>query len=122
LPAVAKKATGQEGGVPIDYVRIWCPGCDHTHVIPVDRHGAPGITWEWDGSLDAPTISPSLLIVGTQWPEEFSFYKPTHHVAPGEQIRCHSFIRDGHIEMLTDSTHHLAGQTVPLLPVDQWPY
>ena len=29
-------------------------------------------------------------------------------------IRCHSFVRSGRIEFLSDSTHALAGQTVDL--------
>jgi hypothetical protein len=31
---------------------------------------------------------------------------------------CHSFVRDGRIEFLSDSTHHLSGQTVELPEVD----
>lgn len=31
---------------------------------------------------------------------------------------CHSFIRDGQIQFLSDCTHALAGQTVPL---PAWP-
>lgn len=119
---VAKRVVGSTNGVEVIGVHIWCPACDESHVVTVDRSGAPGITWEWDGSLDAPTINPSLLVRGHQWPEEFSFHKPNHHVAPGEPIVCHSFIRAGQIEYLSDSTHNLAGQTVPLPPVVQWPY
>ncbi|MCZ4340562.1 hypothetical protein O4H52_03015 [Sphingomonadaceae bacterium G21617-S1] len=29
---------------------------------------------------------------------------------------CHSFVRNGQIEFLSDCTHALAGQTVPLPP------
>jgi len=108
-------------GGEVDYLHFWCPGCDERHQIVTGRPD-PGIRWDWDGSLEAPTISPSLLVTGKQWPEEFSFHKPSHHVAPGEPIVCHSFIRAGQIEYLSDSTHNLAGQTVPMLPVDQWPY
>jgi hypothetical protein len=41
---------------------------------------------------------------------------------PGLQRRidriCHCFIRDGQIQFLLDCTHALAGQTVPLPPID----
>jgi hypothetical protein len=44
------------------------------------------------------------------------------HPYPGPQRRidkvCHSLIRDGQIQFLTDCTHELAGQTVPLAPID----
>ena len=30
---------------------------------------------------------------------------------------CHSFIRDGQWQFLADSTHALADQTVPMLPI-----
>lgn len=33
---------------------------------------------------------------------------------------CHSFIREGHWQFLTDSAHALAGQTVPMEPVPDW--
>jgi hypothetical protein len=32
---------------------------------------------------------------------------------------CHSFVTEGRIEFLSDSTHELAGQTVP---IPEWPY
>ncbi|BAS10570.1 hypothetical protein AHiyo4_39920 [Arthrobacter sp. Hiyo4] len=34
--------------------------------------------------------------------------------------RCHSFVRNGHIEFLSDSTHELAGQTMALPPLPEW--
>lgn len=74
------------------------------------RDGGPlsgdGPVWQWNNSLDLPTISPSLL---ARWTE-------------GEQHTpkvCHSFVRDGRIEFLTDCTHALAGQTVDLPEVDR---
>ena len=82
---------------------FWCPGCDHPHGVPVTP-SQRGIKWEWNGSLDTPTLSPSLLIRyvdGESRPEW----------AP---MVCHSFIRDGRIEFLSDCTHKLAGQTVDL--------
>ena len=35
--------------------------------------------------------------------------------ADGDE-RCHSFVTDGKIRFLGDSTHKLKGQTVPLTP------
>jgi hypothetical protein len=36
-------------------VAFWCPGCDEAHVI------SPAI-WTWDGNVEAPTFSPSVLV------------------------------------------------------------
>ncbi len=69
-------------------VMIWCPGCD-------EAHGCDS-RWTWNGSTEAPTLAPSL------------------HVNDGAGRVCHSFVRDGMIQFLADSTHKLAGQTVEL--------
>ncbi len=67
-----------------------CPGCKNDHPVEVPR-------WEWNGSMDRPTFSPSLLC--------------NHHHAPS---RCHSFIRDGQIQFLDDCHHGLRGKTVEI--------
>ena len=77
-----------------------CPGCCMMHEVRVDGPG-PGPLWQWDGSLDAPIISPSILVA---W---------TYGEPPRKRV-CHSFVRAGRIEFLGDCTHELAGQTVPL--------
>ena len=82
-----------------------CPGCKESHGIPVAGDHA----WGWNGSVDAPTFTPSILV---RWPanpnaiEEFKEWRI-------ERV-CHSFIKDGNIQFLSDCTHSLAGQTVPL--------
>lgn len=75
-------------------LKFWCPGCDDAHVIAVAPSEDP---WEWDGDTTEPTISPSILVQGG-----------------ARNITCHSFIRGGRIEFLSDCTHELAGQTVEL--------
>lgn len=72
-----------------------------------DKQGGP--QWEFNGDLDHPTFSPSLLV---RWEEHQDEGQPTKkHI-------CHSFVRGGHIQFLGDSTHPLAGQTVELPEVD----
>lgn len=70
-----------------------------THGVPVD--GSRG--WTWNGSLEAPTLNPSILV-------------HPHKSAPPfkDQPRCHSFVREGKIQFLADCEHALAGQTVPI--------
>lgn len=88
---------------------MWCPGCELAHRVEMvgESGDVPPVAWEWDGNLDAPTISPSILTWGT-------------HKGDGSERRCHSFVRAGQWEFLSDSTHALAGQTVPLPPVPDW--
>lgn len=64
--------------------------------------------WTWNGSVDAPTFAPSILVRWRGYDED----KPV-------ETCCHSFVREGMIQFLTDCTHRLAGQTVPLAP---WPF
>jgi hypothetical protein len=82
---------------------IMCPGCKSMHALEIQKPNRLGGLWAWDGSVDAPTFSPSLLV---RWDRS----KGGEHV-------CHSYIRSGSIQFLPDSTHALAGQTVPLLPI-----
>lgn len=88
------------------FVSFHCPGCKSLHGIPIAGPEA----WEWNGDKVKPTITPSILVMGTR-------FKADH---PGdlaqEDARCHSFIRDGQIQFLADCAHPLAGQTVPLAP------
>lgn len=72
-----------------------CPGCHCSHPFEVDCPNGNG--WTWNGSIDKPTFSPSLLV--------------NQH---REDLRCHSFVRDGEIQFLDDCHHALRGQTVPL--------
>lgn len=103
---------GSETGM---FLVMFCPGCDETHAIEVDPSNESH--WSWNGNLQAPTISPSIKREGVQWEPTSTFHKPTHDVAPGEEIICHSYVRQGNWEFLPDSTHHLKGQTVPLPPI-----
>jgi hypothetical protein len=87
--------------IATDYVAWHCPGCEGGHGVPVN--GTKG--WQWNGSLDSPTLSPSILVnVGGS--------NPTEPI-------CHCFIRDGKIMFLPDCTHKLAGHTVD---VPDWEY
>lgn len=108
-------------------VRIDCPGCGDRHVLPtVPGHGAQ---WTWNGSLTQPTFSPSLLVrtghycnpgeqLGNCWCDYAERFPDESHPVRCECYRCHSFIRDGRIQFLSDCTHALAGQTVDLPEID----
>ena len=91
-------------------IYLWCPGCDGLKALPLA--GEDGALpqwpvgrahWDWDGNLEAPTLSPSIL----------------QH-ASGSLPACHSFLRAGRWEFLSDCTHSLAGQTVDMVPLPDW--
>jgi len=69
------------------------------HRVAVGDGGGP--RWGWNGSMENPTFSPSILV---EW----------EHGPNYEKRVCHSFVTDGNIQFLGDCTHKLAGQTVPL--------
>jgi hypothetical protein len=82
---------------------LWCPGCDSLHSVEVEN---PAQKWEWDGNRELPTISPSILVNGR--PESVG-------------VRCHSYVKRGRWEFLSDCEHDLAGQKdVPLVPLPDW--
>lgn len=117
---MARARLASNGTEPGRRVHFWCPGCDDAHGVVVD---APA-TWTWNGDLELPTFTPSVLVEMSKWKGTFEQYgkwtRPTHpDVEPGGTCICHSFVTDGRIQFLTDSTHTLAGQTVDL---PEWPY
>lgn len=105
MSALSKKLRSMssgEGAPDWRGIGFWCPGCDGVHVVTLSRKdGSP--MWTWDGNVDAPTFSPSILVTG----------------GGHDKSRCHSFVRGGKIEFLGDCTHALAGKTVD---IPDWPY
>lgn len=110
-----------EGG----QVAFWCPGCECAHAISI----APG-GWGFNGNYENPTFTPSVMVTGghymTEWAEQMrkdpnrdcycTFNKKHPELASLKCFRCHSFVTDGRIQFLADSTHHLSGKTVALEP------
>jgi hypothetical protein len=82
-----------------DWAWFRCPGCAQA-LVPGGETHLIDTTWDITGTDDCPTVSPSVLV----------------RFADGQ--RCHSFIRQGRIQYLSDCTHPLAGQTVDL---PDWP-
>lgn len=84
---------------PVAGLRMFfCPGCQEAHGISVQELGNTYPNpWEWNGSEDRPTFSPSILANGST-PEK----------------RCHSFVKDGMIQFLDDCWHALKGHTVEI--------
>jgi hypothetical protein len=99
---------------------FYCPGCLCLHSIPYE--GDHERLWTWDGNTEKPTFAPSLLVnsghyipghAGDCWCDYNEGSRARgEREAPFKCERCHSFIRSGQIEFLSDCTHSLAGQTV----------
>ena len=100
---------------------FYCLGCRTMHMV---NHGDGG--WEWNGDVNAPTFSPSIKVTsGHHMPNHnrkdncWCIYN-AEQIAKGEEPSkfkctvCHFFIKHGVVEFLSDCTHPLAGQTMPL--------
>lgn len=82
---------------------IWlCPGCKCHHAVPIEGPKA----WKWNGSLETPTLEPSILVSYGDSPP------------PDRPAVCHCFVREGSIVFCGDSKHALAGQTVKMTLVE----
>lgn len=97
---------------------FFCPGCKETHVLHVE---GPGAIWSWNGSQERPTFTPSILHQSGHYaaPERDRCWctwnlEHPENPAPFGCHRCHSYVKDGRIQFLSDCTHALAGQTVEL--------
>ena len=98
---------------------FWCPGCKEPHVV--------SNRWEFNGDDSAPTFSPSVLVTTGHytpgWKDGDGCWCEYAKAHPDEGEfylcgRCHSFVRGGQIQFLSDCTHALVGQTVAL---PEWP-
>jgi len=112
---------------PVTGYMIFCPACKSGHLFnttPGDN-GAGGRkpVWDFDGNLDCPTFSPSMLSKGVRFTAKGradydEWVKAGRPMPAGnfenEPIVCHSFVRGGRIEFLADCTHEMAGTTVDL--------
>lgn len=108
-------------GTKYNALMFVCPGCQkeksgpagslgssHSsglHMLPVNSEDHSP-SWNWDGNLEAPTVSPSIL---TRWGND----------SIGIHV-CHSFLRNGVFEYLSDCTHSYASQQVPLPDLPDW--
>lgn len=87
---------------------IHCPACDCRHALPVYRpHREGGPTWKFDGNIQRPTFTPSLLLYEPGWvgiPVER--WMPLHRVE--EEVRDDD-VKVGHripFAILDEATAH----------------
>lgn len=97
-------------GVEYNALMFVCPGCvaggpegyEGLHMLPVNCGDVHQPSWDFNGDMERPTLSPSILTQG------------------GYVEVCHSYLKDGVFEFLSDSTHPLSGQKVPIPDLPEW--
>lgn len=117
MGALGTKLRTLEGGG----ISFFCPGCGYHHAYYIGE--GPGPRWQFNGDAQRPTFTPSLLIrsghhAGNHKEGDncWCTYNKEHpsEPAPFACGVCHLFLTDGQLQFLSDCTHALAGQTVPL--------
>lgn len=104
----ARTRTVNDHGTTYTALMFACPGCisggpdgyDGIHLLPVNCDLQGKASWRWNGDLEKPTLSPSILTQGYS--------------------RCHSYLAEGVFSFLTDSDHPLSGKQVPLPDLPDW--
>lgn len=71
---------------------LFCPACKCGHWF--------NDTWKFNGDTEKPTIDPSLLVTGCD--------------NDGKEMKCHSFVKEGKIQFLSDCSHDMKGKIVEL--------
>lgn len=79
-------------------VSVWCAGCGQFHGTLAEK---------WNGNEDKPTIS-------------FETDGKLPNMAYGEGNACYPTVTDGVISWSPESTHRLAGQSLPLQHEEAW--
>lgn len=81
------------------------PGYKHPIELPVITKGSRSDSgcWTWNGDAEMPTLRPSIR---------------TKHSGAYEGKVSHLWLNDGMCQFLPDSTDGNAGQTLPLLDLD----
>lgn len=101
-----------------DGYEFLCPACNDFHGVRTDpKHGA---VWKFNGDLNKPTFSPSILVRSGHFAKQtggcWCTYNTAHPDEPSsfKCYRCHSIIEDGKIRYFSDCSHSFAGQTLDL--------
>jgi hypothetical protein len=119
---------------------FWCAGCREAHTVWIQGHepndGRP--RWSWNGDVERPVFGPSVLCRTYRYPSPYEPDTNPEHAEiramfeqrgrdghdwmmdhPNWGRRCHTFVgcngaQPGEIIYLSDCTHELAGQVLPL--------
>lgn len=80
---------------------FYCPACKCHHQVWTSQHvGDTHPVWKFNGNMEKPTFTPSLLIRIPKANDQIDI--------------CHFFITDGKIIYSNDCSHDLVNQTVEM--------
>jgi hypothetical protein len=108
-------------------VVIHCPGCNDKHYLNINPNKHLDIPegrrpcWTFNRDMNNPTFSPSLLVrtriyVNPDYKKQISEEDWDHFERTS--VICHSFIKEGTIQYLSDCTHSLKNTTIELPDVE----
>ena len=124
----------------------WCPACQEMHCFRVEGAADESVKkprWTFDGNVEQPTFSPSMLIFVMSRSEEYWVIRRTdknkrgaveyateaaaraalpndrwvselRKVGGHRQTLCHYHLHGGKLNYCADSPHALRGKSVPL--------
>lgn len=97
------------------YLGLHMDGPWPDRMLPIAPTTPPGPVWKWNGDVDRPSLTPSVLTKGTP----ILTSEQIARVHAGEDLKlpemiCHIYVTDGQVQYLGDCTHEFAGQTRPL--------
>lgn len=87
----------------------WCQGCKSHHTVRT-QSSVGGSVWGFNGNLEKPTFTPSVLVTYEAVPDA----DPVEFPEWLTKRICHTFVTDGMVQFLGDCTHEFAGTTAPL--------
>lgn len=85
-----------------DSIYFHCPGCNTLHPYRIQGDPTRGPIWGYNGNVEAPTFTPSLLVNNSR-PES----------------RCHLYVTDGRIQYLGDCFHNLKNTTIDMVDIPE---
>lgn len=122
MSALSNKLRAVKGSDDSPGVGYWCPGCKEAHIVWIGAGEGP--RWGWNGNLDRPTFTPSILVrsghFAPHWKQgdacwcTYNAEDGEENVEPFKCLVCHTFVTDGVIDFLPDCTHELAGQKIEI--------
>ena len=115
---MAKLHLNVNNEIETTYVFV-CLACGNCHWI---RTKGKQPIWTLTGlENNEPTISQSILVRGTVpiTDEEADRIMHGEKIIP-KPLVCHSFVRNGKIEYLSDCSHGYAGKSIELPDFDKW--
>jgi hypothetical protein len=99
-----------DAGAVIGYM-FMCPGCKRDHAVHIAEKNSCGAQWSFNGNMEMPTFSPSLVQRIGPWPD--GSMQDGKNVGGTTDV-CHLILTDEICQFQTDCTHELAGKSVTL--------